>query len=88
MEYDDIDGPLQYIYIKNIDELKTLTDPNNNLLVPNTRTHYLLLAKNGSVFEMSEVGIDIDQVSIILVIIYVLIAIIALFGLYRLIRLC
>nr|APO38433.1 envelope glycoprotein H [Human betaherpesvirus 6A]APO38604.1 envelope glycoprotein H [Human betaherpesvirus 6A]AVK93670.1 U48 [Human betaherpesvirus 6A] len=88
MEYDDIDGPLQYIYIKNIDELKTLTDPNNNLLVPNTRTHYLLLAKNGSVFEMSEVGIDIDQVSIILVIIYILIAIIALFGLYRLIRLC
>ncbi|ANC96532.1 envelope glycoprotein H [macacine betaherpesvirus 9] len=87
VEYDDIDGIIQFVYISNNAQLVKTIDPTTNFIETNPRTHYLLLLKNGSVFEITSSDFKVNQVSIMLIILYLIIIIIVLFGIYQLIKL-
>ena len=87
VEYDDIDGIIQFVYIMDDKQLLKLIDPDTNFIDVNPRTHYLLFLRNGSVFEITALDLKSSQVSIMLVLLYLIIIIIVLFGIYHVFRL-
>ena len=87
VEYDDIDGIIQFVYIMDDKQLLKLIDPYTNFIDVNPRTHYLLFLRNGSVFEITALDLKSSQVSIMLVLLYLIIIIIVLFGIYHVFRL-
>lgn len=87
MEYDEIEGLNDLMHVATLEDLKTITDPANELLIASPRTHYLLLTGNGTVFEVTDIFVDIRETSVIMVILYVAIGAIMLFAIYRIFRL-
>lgn len=87
LEYDDVEGVLSVIYAKGNDELRQITDPKNDFMITNSRTHYLLLSSNGTVYEITSINLQISEFSIILIFVYLIIAGVVLFGIYRMFKL-
>lgn len=83
MEYDEVGGINSLIYIPTLADLKQITEPKNDILVATTRTHYLLLTKNGTVFEVTDILVDIKSMSYPVVILIVLVGLLGIFGLYK-----
>ncbi|AAF99165.1 pR75 [rat cytomegalovirus strain Maastricht] len=83
MEYDEVGGINSLIYIPTLADLKQITEPKNDILVATSRTHYLLLTKNGTVFEVTDILVDIKSMSYPVVILVVLVGLLGLFGLYK-----
>ncbi|AWV68161.1 M75 protein [Murid betaherpesvirus 1] len=87
VEYDEVDGLTSIMHIPSIEDLKYLTNPDNDILVATPRVHYLLLTVNGTVFEVTDILVNVRpsmpySVVVVLVIIVILLAL----GLYRLCR--
>ncbi|AEV80429.1 envelope glycoprotein H [Cercopithecine betaherpesvirus 5] len=87
VEYDDSQGIVNVMYIDDREDLLFALDESNNIFVKSPRTHYLMLLKNGTVFEVTEAVIDQTDTHIALIVIYALAAIFGLYVLYRIVKL-
>lgn len=87
VEYDDVDGFVSSLYVKDNAELKHVTNPDTGILSSNPRIHYLLLVNNGSVFEITTLDVNITEFSIVMFIVYLIAAGLLIFGLYKLFKL-
>ncbi|AEV80612.1 envelope glycoprotein H [Cercopithecine betaherpesvirus 5] len=87
VEYDDSQGIVNVMYIDDREDLLFALDESNNIFVRSPRTHYLMLLKNGTVFEVTEAVIDQTDTHIVLIVIYALAAIFGLYVLYRIVKL-
>lgn len=83
MEYDEVGGINSLLHIPTLEDLKLITNPENDILVATSRTHYLLLTKNGTVFEVTDILVDIKSMSYPVVILVVLVGLLGIFGLYK-----
>lgn len=83
VEYDEVGGINSLIHIPTLTDLKLITDPKHQILVATSRTHYLLLTKNGTVFEVTDILVDIKTMSYPIVILIVLVGLLAIFGFYK-----
>ncbi|CCE57403.1 M75 protein [Murid betaherpesvirus 1] len=87
VEYDEVDGLTSIMHIPSIEVLKYLTDPENDILVATPRVHYLLLTANGTVFEVTDILVNVrPSMPYSVVVALVIIAILMALGLYRLCR--
>nr|WEG69072.1 envelope glycoprotein H [Mastomys natalensis cytomegalovirus 2]WEG69210.1 envelope glycoprotein H [Mastomys natalensis cytomegalovirus 2]WEG69349.1 envelope glycoprotein H [Mastomys natalensis cytomegalovirus 2]WEG69487.1 envelope glycoprotein H [Mastomys natalensis cytomegalovirus 2]WEG69625.1 envelope glycoprotein H [Mastomys natalensis cytomegalovirus 2] len=86
VEYDEVGGLTNIIYIPTFIDLQFITDPQNRLLVATPRIHYLLLTKNGTVLEVTDILIRMKRVSYSIMIISMVATTICLAGLYKLCR--
>lgn len=84
VEYDEVGGINGLIHIPKLEDLKLITDPKNQILVATSRTHYLLLTKNGTVFEVTDILVDIKSMSYPIVILAILVGLLCIFGIYKL----
>lgn len=86
VEYDELHGLINLIYLHDNSDLSLLTNVDNDILVTSSRIHYLMLTRNGTVLEVTEVLVDINETSVLLIAVYVIFAIVTLFGLYRIFK--
>lgn len=86
VEYDEVHGIINLVYLQDVQDLLFVTDTSNGILATSPKTHYLLLTRNGTVLEVTEMIVDIKETSIILIIVYVLFAIVAIIGIWRLFK--
>ncbi|AFK83913.1 B75 [miniopterid betaherpesvirus 1] len=87
IEYDEVGGVNNIIYLEDTQDLLYVTSDNSDMLVASSRTHYLMVTKNGTVMEVTDIVVDINQTSILLICVYVLFSIAALFGMTRVCKL-
>ncbi|AAM00714.1 envelope glycoprotein H [Panine betaherpesvirus 2] len=88
MEYDDTQGIVNLMYLHDGEDVLFALDAGNNVVVPSPRTHYLMLLKNGTVLEVTDVVIDATDSRALMMAIYALSAIVAIYLIYRLLKLC
>ncbi|AFX83390.1 B75 [Murid betaherpesvirus 8] len=86
VEYDEVDGVTNLIYIPTIEDLKFITNPRNRILVATQRIHYLLLSKNGTVLEVTDILVNIQSVPYVLIVILAMSFILLLLGCYKICR--
>lgn len=87
IEYDEIGGVNNIIYLEDTLDLLYVTSSNSDMLVASPRTHYLMVTKNGTVIEVTDIVVDINETSILLIIVYVIFSIAVLFGITRVFKL-
>lgn len=86
IEYDEADGLTNVIHIPTITDLKFITDPKNRILVYTPRIHYLLLTKNGTVLEVTDILVSVRKTPYGIIIISIIAGSLALVGFYKICR--
>lgn len=86
VEYDEMHGIINLIYLHDTQDLLFVTNIDNKMLTASPKTHYMMLTRNGSVIELTDIIVDIHEMSILLIVVCVIFAIVALFGIWRLFK--
>nr|WEG69761.1 envelope glycoprotein H [Mastomys natalensis cytomegalovirus 3]WEG69901.1 envelope glycoprotein H [Mastomys natalensis cytomegalovirus 3]WEG70041.1 envelope glycoprotein H [Mastomys natalensis cytomegalovirus 3]WEG70181.1 envelope glycoprotein H [Mastomys natalensis cytomegalovirus 3]WEG70321.1 envelope glycoprotein H [Mastomys natalensis cytomegalovirus 3] len=86
IEYDEVDGLTDIIHIPTITDLKYITDPENEILIATPRVHYLLLSKNGTVLEVTDILVNVKKISYPIIVVLLIVFILLCIGLYKLCR--
>ncbi|QIA46057.1 envelope glycoprotein H [Human betaherpesvirus 5] len=88
LEYDDTQGVINIMYMHDSDDVLFALDPYNEVVVSSPRTHYLMLLKNGTVLEVTDVVVDATDSRLLMMSVYALSAIIGIYLLYRMLKTC
>lgn len=76
------------MYMHDSDDVLFALDPYNEVVVSSPRTHYLMLLKNGTVLEVTDVVVDATDSRLLMMSVYALSAIIGIYLLYRMLKTC
>lgn len=86
MEYDEVNGLSNIVYLADTADLVLVTNLDNRILASSPRTRYIMMTANGTLIEITSVIIDIRQTSIFMIMLYCSLGVLLLYGLYRLLH--
>ncbi|AGE11545.1 GP75 [Caviid betaherpesvirus 2] len=86
MEYDEVNGLSNIVYLADTADLVLVTNLDNRILASSPRTRYIMMTANGTLMEITSVIIDIRQTSIFMIMLYCSLGVLLLYGLYRLLH--